>query len=112
MQPDDRALFVGVQLNPVADLVDEPQPVAAAGAGGGAWLPASGFMITPLSRISHTISSRSCQISIEPGERACRTVFAAISLTAITKSTTRSSASPAALASFSARARTSDRFVV
>jgi len=51
-------------------------------------------------------------MSMDPADRACRTVFPAISLTAITKSTIRSSDSPAALACFSARVRTSERFVV
>jgi hypothetical protein len=78
----------------------------------GGRLPTVGSLMTPASRISQTISASSVQISMDPAERACRTVFAATSLTAITKSTTRSSGMPAILACFSARARTSDKFVV
>ena len=88
-----------------------PWPPLASAAGG--WRPAdAGSAITPPSRISQMISPASLQISIDPCVRACLTVLAAISLTAITKSTMRSSARPARLACVSARTRTSDRLVV
>ena len=101
-----------MQFHLVADLVHKPEAVTPASVGGGGRRPAIGSVITPLSWISQMISPASHQISMDPAERACRTVFATTSLTAITKSVTRSSARPACLACVSARTRTSDRLVV
>ena len=52
----------------------------------------------PLSLTWQTISLASCQMSSVPGDRACRNVFAATSLTASTRSIVRSADRPASWA--------------
>ena len=84
----------------------KPPPDAS---GGGLRLPTSGSVIVPSSWISQTTSSASCQMASVPDDRVCRSVLAATSLTASTRSLALPSVRPAALACCSTRARTCDK---
>jgi hypothetical protein len=84
-------------LGKITNLVDHPQAVAVPVAGTG---PESGQRIGDFawSSIWHKISSSVRQMRAVPAAGVCRSVLAASSLAAITRSATRPGNSPAALA--------------
>jgi hypothetical protein len=90
--------------------IHRPKPDVASGPG--AREPASGSLMKPASVTWQTISSVSYQIESMPAVRACCTVLAATSLTAMTRSMARLWLRPASSVHRLTRARTAARSVV